>query len=119
MDVRTFLKSKSWYIARSIPWRRGYLLYGPPGTGKTSVIKAIASELDLNLSIVNLAAERLDDQQLCTLLGSAPARSVLLFEDIDAASRERETSTAGRGITLSGLLNAINESCRRRGICFS
>lgn len=114
-DARTFLKSESWYIARGIPWRRGYLLYGPPGTGKTSVIKALASELNLDLSIVNLAAERLDDQQLCTLLGSAPARSVLLFEDIDAVFREREAGTAGKGITFSGLLNAIDGVMSQEG----
>ncbi|MFX4351319.1 AAA family ATPase, partial [Acinetobacter baumannii] len=77
-DARTFLAGEAWYSARGIPWRRGYLLYGPPGTGKTSLIRALASELDLDLSIVNLASDRLDDQQLCALLGTAPARSVLL-----------------------------------------
>lgn len=114
-DARSFLGSEAWYIARGIPWRRGYLLYGPPGTGKTSVIKALASELDLDLSVVNLAAERLDDQQFCTLLGSAPARSILLFEDIDAVFREREAETAGRGITFSGLLNAIDGVMSQEG----
>lgn len=114
-DARTFLTSEAWYSARGIPWRRGYLLYGPPGTGKTSVIRALASELDLGLSIVSLASDRLDDQQLCALLGSAPARSVLLFEDIDAVFRERDAEAAGRGITFSGLLNAIDGVMSQEG----
>ncbi|KAA0580175.1 AAA family ATPase [Azospirillum sp. B21] len=114
-DARTFLAGEAWYSARGIPWRRGYLLYGPPGTGKTSLIRALASELDLDLSIVNLASDRLDDQQLCALLGTAPARSVLLFEDIDAVFRDRDAETAGRGITFSGLLNAIDGVMSQEG----
>lgn len=114
-DARAFLRGEAWYVDRGIPWRRGYLLYGPPGTGKTSVIKALASELELDLSIVNLASERLDDQRLCALLASAPARSLLLFEDIDAVFRERDADGAGRGITFSGLLNAIDGVMAQEG----
>lgn len=114
-DARSFLAGEAWYSTRGIPWRRGYLLYGPPGTGKTSLIRALASELDLDLSIVNLASDRLDDQQLCALLGTAPARSVLLFEDIDAVFRDRDAETAGRGITFSGVLNAIDGVMSQEG----
>lgn len=114
-DARTFLESESWYLARGIPWRRGYLLHGPPGTGKTSIIKALAGELDLDLGIVNLASERLDDPQLCALMASAPARSLLLLEDIDAVFQAREAADAGKGVTFSGLLNAIDGVMSQEG----
>ena len=63
-DVRNYLSKDSWYSARGIPYRRGYLLYGmvlpfphrsvdlsspppptkgSPGCGKTSFITALVS----------------------------------------------------------------------------
>jgi mitochondrial chaperone BCS1 len=114
-DAQTFLASEAWYVARGIPWRRGYLLYGPPGTGKTSIIKALAGELSLDLSLLTLASERLDDQQLCALMGSAPSRSLLLLEDVDAVFRGREAGDAAKGVTFSGLLNAIDGVLSQEG----
>lgn len=114
-DARTFLASEPWYAERGIPWRRGYLLHGPPGTGKTSIIKALASELSLDLSMLTLASERLDDQHLCALMGSAPPRSLLLLEDVDAVFRGREAGEAAKGVTFSGLLNAIDGVLSQEG----
>jgi chaperone BCS1 len=34
-DIRGFISSRTWYLDRGIPYRRGYLLHGPPGTGKS------------------------------------------------------------------------------------
>lgn len=114
-DAREFLASADWYAERGIPWRRGYLLHGPPGTGKTSIVKALAGELGLDLAMVNLASDRLDDVGLCALMASAPPRSLLLFEDIDAVFRGREATDAGKGLTFSGLLNAIDGVMAQEG----
>lgn len=40
-------ENRDWYLARGIPWRRGWLLHGPGGTGKSSMAKAIAQKLRL------------------------------------------------------------------------
>ena len=34
--ISLWIKSRDWYKAKNIPWKRGWLLYGPPGTGKYS-----------------------------------------------------------------------------------
>ena len=54
-DARMFKSSARWYADRGIPYRRGYLLCGTPGSGKTSLIAAMAGELQLNICILNLS----------------------------------------------------------------
>ncbi|XP_021968678.1 mitochondrial chaperone BCS1 [Folsomia candida] len=88
-DIKGFLKMENWYVEKGIPYRRGYLLHGPPGCGKSSIVKAIAGELGYNISVVSLS-QRLTDDSITELLNSAPAKSVILLEDIDAAFGNRE-----------------------------
>ncbi|VDC03535.1 unnamed protein product [Peniophora sp. CBMAI 1063] len=84
-DARDFLRSKSWYGDRGIPFRRGYLLWGVPGSGKTSIIHGLAGELGLDIYIVSLAKSGLDDSTLNQLISNLPERCIALMEDIDAA----------------------------------
>ena len=114
-DVKNFLSSSKWYEDRGIPFRRGYLLHGPPGCGKTSFITALAGELDLSISILNLSDRRMDDDRLNHLMSIAPSQSIILLEDIDAAFESREESPkmqmAYEGlsrVTFSGLLNMLD-----------
>jgi len=103
-DVREFLNSSRWYIDRGIPYRRGYLLHGPPGTGKSSFISALAGELGLNICVLNLNSKGISNDSLNYLLNTAPQRSIILLEDIDAALDEKGPSI----LTFSGLLNALD-----------
>lgn len=107
-DAKWFLKNQEWYVARGIPWRRGYLLSGAPGTGKTSLIKAIVGELDMGVANLSLASDRLTDNVLLDLLSQTPANCAIVLEDIDAAFRGRQQNDAAKGVTFSGLLNAID-----------
>ncbi|KAF9240606.1 P-loop containing nucleoside triphosphate hydrolase protein [Melanogaster broomeanus] len=119
-DARDFLRSKSWYCDRGIPFRRGYLLYGAPGSGKTSLIHSIAGELGLNVYIVSLSRSGLDDTALSELISDLPERCIALMEDIDAAFHhgfKPEQTDASKGgppaptsnrVSLSGLLNALD-----------
>ncbi len=64
-DIRGFLRSESFYVARGIPWRRGILLHGLPGSGKTSTILALASELKLDVYVFTLSTGTLHGLVKC------------------------------------------------------
>ncbi|QDS75344.1 hypothetical protein FKW77_002090 [Venturia effusa] len=111
-DIQAFLKARTWYLDRGIPYRRGYLLYGPPGTGKSSFIQALAGELDFNIAIMNVSERGLTDDRLNHLLSKVPPRTIVLLEDADAAFTNRTQANAegyaGATVTFSGLLNALD-----------
>lgn len=113
-----FFGNASWFAARGIPYRHGYLLFGPPGTGKTSLVMAIASHFNRPIYILNLATLQ-NDNELLSAFSQAGPKSILLIEDIDAAeaagARVAEPRVddggpkeAPAGVSLSGLLNAID-----------
>ncbi|KAF9033515.1 P-loop containing nucleoside triphosphate hydrolase protein [Panaeolus papilionaceus] len=101
-DARDFLKSEKWYADRGIPFRRGYLLHGVPGSGKSSLIHALAGQLQLDIYVVSLSASWISDNTLTSLMGRVPARCVLLLEDLDAAfvrstNREEDSNDNDNG----------------------
>lgn len=109
-DVRSFSESREWYVERGIPYRRGYLLYGPPGTGKSSAVIAIASELKMEIAVLNLAGAAVNDDSLLLALATSPDNSIVLIEDIDCVFNSQRESTDDKhgSLTFSGLLNAID-----------
>ncbi len=113
-DMRRFYAAEDWYGARGVPWRRGYLLYGPPGTGKSSIIRALASELDRDIATIGLQSPDLSDEALRDGMASAPARAIIVLEDIDAAFAARDAERKGT-LTFSGLLNAIDGVAAQEG----
>jgi chaperone BCS1 len=114
-DLRRFLAAQDWYVQRGIPWRRGYLLYGPPGTGKSSALRALATDLQLDLALIDLCRPGLTDDDLRELMFCAPANAIIAMEDVDAAFRGREATDQKGGISFSGLLNAIDGVAAQEG----
>ncbi|KAH8585785.1 putative mitochondrial chaperone bcs1 [Bisporella sp. PMI_857] len=121
--VSNIRRSSTWYFDRGIPYQRGYLLYGPPGTGKSSFSCAIAGELNLDIYILSLSA--INEANLKSLFNKLPSRCVILLEDIDAVSSNRDAETedirqivggsplrkkkpASGNVSLSALLNVID-----------
>ena len=121
-DITDFVNSEKWYEERGIPFRRGYLLHGPPGCGKTSLITALAGQLEYSICILNLSERGLTDDRLNYLLTVAPSQSIILLEDIDAAFMSREESPQSKAafdglsrVTFSGLLNMLDGVASAQG----
>lgn len=110
-DVRRFLTQRDWYLSMGIPHRRGYLLEGPPGNGKSSLVHVLASELGVNVNVVNLAGV-VSDELLARCMGNVPKGNIVLLEDVDAAFHGRESK---RSITFAGFLNALDGMMSQEG----
>lgn len=115
-DVEFFLSQKLRYRDMGIPWHHGYLFHGPPGTGKTSVASGIATETDSDVYYIPLKAVE-NDSKLQDLISSISSeRAVLLLEDIDIAHAARDRDDAQHGVTMQGLLNALDGVATPEGL---
>jgi len=114
-DMRWFYSASHWYAERGVPWRRGYLFHGPPGTGKSSLIRALASELSLDIATLDVGRATLTDDDLREAMICAPKRSLIAVEDVDAVFTQREGGEKRTGVSFSGLLNAIDGVAAQEG----
>lgn len=64
----------------------------------------------MSICVVNLSDKDMNNEQLNQLLNSAPPRSMLLIEDVDAAFIHRDADGQSQ-VTFSGLLNALGRVC--------
>ena len=140
-DIQWFFDNKQWYQQRGIPYYRGYLFYGPPGTGKTTLAFALACHFNKRVYLMNLNTFR-TDEELQEAFSRIRKNSIVVIEDVDVMLKaqarnakftsdvEQNTDenqdmphvgtsfsgTYAKGITLSGLLNAMDGilSCENR-----
>lgn len=126
--INEYLKPKTyeWYAERGIPYRRGYLFAGPPGTGKSSLAWAIAGAFGLDIYCISLVEPTLTDEDLALMFTDLPRHCVVLLEDIDSAGlikrqepgvkvQNNSSKKHSQGISLSGLLNAIDGVASHEG----
>jgi chaperone BCS1 len=127
MDIQRFEDSEDWYKEMGIPYHRGYLLYGPPGTGKTSLVTGLSSHFNCRVYVLKL--NDLNDTMLMRAITEVHPDSMVVLEDVDCALNKRtagdiikkdmeeelkegdkkaDITVGGMGVTLSGLLNALD-----------
>ncbi len=106
-DIKEFFKKEKWYNKMGIPYRRGYLLDGCPGTGKTSLIKALAGELDIPIYILNISKD-MKESQFQSLICDVPQKSIIVIEDIDCLFTKKRKMDKKYNITFKTILNSID-----------
>jgi chaperone BCS1 len=115
-DIQEFLSEdhKEIYQTFGIPYKRNYLLEGYPGTGKTSLISALASEIDYSISILHLTP-KIIDSELAIVFQQIEDNTILVLEDIDCLFNGRKKSEDSMSnITFSALLNALDGMISRQ-----
>ena len=86
-DVKTFVESRQFYLARGIPFRRGYLLSGTPGCGKMFWIYNIAAILGREVCVLDMASSQvksMGDTGLVLAVNELGANALLVLKNIDA-----------------------------------
>lgn len=105
-DIREFLDRREFYSRLGVPWHRGYLFFGNPGNGKSSMIFAMASELKMDISYLNL--KNVNDSLLTKCLSNLPSKSMLVIEDIDCIFSNDDTRKMNAKVSFAGLINALD-----------
>lgn len=107
-DLEKFHGDRERYERIGMPYHRGYLFYGPPGTGKTSLAMALASHFNQDIAYLSLSDIN-SDMELTRVISRC--KGFLLLEDVDVFSssvNSRTNSSDIKGVTLAGLLNALD-----------
>ncbi len=118
-EIKTWKKSKDWYLQKGLSWTFGWLLHGEPGTGKTSLVKKVAKLIDFPVVIFDIASMSNNDfinawNNCKTLI----APCVIIIEDIDSVFRDRKNilGEMGGGLTFDCVLNCISGFEENTGI---
>jgi chaperone BCS1 len=115
-DVRFWLKHREWYTERDITHRRGFLLHGKPGNGKTSIIRAIAEDLDLIVHNFDLSS--MDNQEFINAwqISKEDGCRIVLLEDFDTVFEGRQNICDSSDLTFDTILSAIDGIEREDGL---
>lgn len=123
-DVANFKDAREDYSEYGMIYKRTYLLYGSPGTGKSSLVQGISTKFLMNIYCLDLHNVT-GGNELVSLINSVPNNSIILFEDIDCvtANREEEVSKEKAGkskvpVSLSTLLNVLDGLQTREGCIY-
>ncbi len=115
-DVKAFLKKQDLYERYGIPYKRNYLLEGIPGCGKTTLILTIASELEMDVAIVNFGP-KISDSVFMNAVSNLQKGTILVLEDIDSLFLKRESTRENKSaVSFSGVLNILDGLARNEGL---
>jgi len=106
--IELWIKSKSWYSEKNIPWKKGWLLYGPPGTGKTALARAFAEDLDLPIYFFSLAQMSNDELTKAWQSMQLNVPCIALIEDIDNVFDKRKNIAQNAYFPFNSFSNQQN-----------
>jgi chaperone BCS1 len=108
-EVKDFLtkSTEEEYLDYGIPYKYNILLEGYPGTGKSSLIHALASELDMNMATITFDPE-MTDLKFMRAMKRIPEDTIISIEDLDVLFKKRKENEITSPLTFSGLLNTLD-----------
>ncbi len=119
------LTKPEYFAAIDLRPHRGVILYGPPGTGKTLLVKAVATESNANLEIIN-GPEILSkwigqsEENLREIFQRARRLqpSIILIDELDSIAATRDEMTEHHGVTLISQLLTLLDGIEGLGNVF-
>lgn len=109
-------ETKLWYIEHGVPYHRNYMFYGTPGVAKTSMIRALAGELNVAACFLSLGDRFFTNTNVQAALYKLPIPFMLIIEDVDALFSKDRGAENMSPLTFSGLLNVLNGITSKDGI---
>ncbi len=83
------------------------ILSGLPGTGKSSLMYAIASSLNRNISTIDFNSVKLSDHNFICATNKIPDESIFCLEDVDSLWADRAKKEENR-VSFSCILNFLD-----------
>lgn len=114
--VKFWFNNKDWFKDRQLIWKLGVLLYGKPGTGKTSILRAIAEDLDLPLHTFDLASMDNQDFMVAWKDSQKNKPRMVVFEDFDTVFHGRINQIKDSTLDFATILNCIDGIEREHGL---
>lgn len=104
--INKFKDLKLLYKKHKIPYKYGITLYGPPGTSKSSIIRALATYLKVDLYTLSLF--NITTEQVKSLLSEIANGGILVMEDFDSVYNLREPVSDAVKLPYTELLNILS-----------
>ena len=116
------LRHPEYFTEVRVEPQRGVILYGPPGNGKTLIAKAVATESDAHLEIINgpeILSKWLGESEANLRAVFERARelepSIVLIDEIDALASSRDFATQAHEVSLISQLLVLLDGLDARG----